>query len=524
MLVCRAATSPCTGGGGPVRWDSGVAQAEVRVNIIMVSSEVQPFSKSGGLADVLGALPPALARRGHRVATVSPRYANLPLDVHVEDTGIVYGFHAGTTRHDVRFLKVRDQGVEHLLLSSTLFDRAGIYGDVHGTFGDNHLRFSILVRAALEAARRVPLFGAVFGEDVVFHVHDWQAALLPVYLDAIYRPLGLFTRTPSVLTIHNLMHQGRYPASDFADLELPPRLMVPGSALDWHGDMSIMRGGIVFADEVTTVSPTYAREITTPHFGNGLHALLRERRDALTGILNGLDVDTWDPAEDELLPATFDAEDLSGKAVCKAALQEELELPVDPEVPLVISIGRLDPQKGMDLMLESIPWLAQEGAQVVVLGSAHRAHRHYEDRLRALERVWPRHVRAWVGFSERMAHVLEAAADLFMMPSLFEPCGLSQLISLRYGAVPVVRYTGGLADTITNYDPLADTGNGWTFDEAQGWAFREALHWALTTWKEHPDAFDRLRRRGMRQDLSWDAAVPEYEAVYARGIERRRRY
>lgn len=494
------------------------------MNIIMVSSEVQPFSKSGGLADVLGALPPALARRGHRVVTVSPRYASVPPDVHVEDTGIVYGFHAGTTRHDVHYLKVREQGVEHLLISNPLFDRAGIYGDVNGTFGDNHLRFSILVRAALEAARRVPLFGEIFGEDVVFHVHDWQAALLPVYLDAIYRPLGLFTRSPSVLTIHNLAHQGRFPDSAFDDLELPPRLMVPGSALHWHGDMSIMRGGIVFADEVTTVSPTYAREITTPHYGNGLHKLLRERRDALTGILNGLDVHTWNPADDPFLPAGFDADDLSGKAVCKAALQEELELPVDPSVPLVASIGRLDPQKGMDLLLESIPWLAQQGAQVVVLGSAHAAHRHYEDRLRALERVWPRNVRAWVGFSERVAHNLEAAADLFMMPSLFEPCGLSQLISLRYGAVPVVRYTGGLADTITNYDPVSNTGNGWTFDAPRSSDFQEALHWALTTWREHPEAFASIRECGMRQDLTWDAAVPQYEAVYERGIERRKRY
>ncbi|MBN2801202.1 MAG: glycogen synthase [Deltaproteobacteria bacterium] len=492
------------------------------MRIVEVSSEIVPFSKSGGLADVVGALSPALVSRGHQVMTVSPWYGRMSGEFSPSDTGHRYRFFAQGQAQEARFLHLERDGVHHVFLDHPYYERRGLYGDQNGTFGDNHLRYALLARAAIEAPRVLPLLGGQpFGQEVLFHVHDWPAALVPVYLDAHYRPMHLYPRAATVLTLHNNMHQGRFPGSTFADLDLPPRLFSP-AGVEWHGDVGFLKGGLLAADELTTVSPTHAREITTPELGFGLDPILRGREDRLHGILNGLDTDTWDPVTDPFLPANFHATDLSGKATCKAALQAELGLPVDGRIPLLASVGRLDPQKGVELLLESIPWIAQAGGQVIVLGSAAAAHRHYEDRLHALARVWPNNLRVQTTFDEGLAHRFSAAADLFVMPSQFEPCGLSQLIALRYGTVPVVRYTGGLADTVENYDPDRNTGTGWTFTPLSGWAFREALHWAMTTWRSHPQVFDQIRQRGMGQDLSWDRSSQAYERVFAKALARRR--
>lgn len=492
------------------------------MRIVQVSSEVVPFSKSGGLADVVGALGPALAAHGHQVMTVSPWYSRHCVQHEPVDTGFRYAFFAQGRHQEARFLHLRREGVDYVFLDHPFFDRRGLYGDPVGTFGDNHLRFSVLAQAALEAPRVLPLLdGEPYGQEVVFHLHDWQSALLPTYLDAHYRPMHLFERAATVLTLHNMAHQGRFPGSAFPELDLPPRLFSP-EAVEWHGDVGFLKAGLLTADLLTTVSPTHAKEITTPEFGFGLDPILRAREAQLSGILNGLDTETWDPVTDPHLPSHFDASDTRGKALCKAALQAELGLPVDGKSPLIASVGRLDPQKGIELLLESIPWAAQNGAQIIVLGSADAAHRHYEERLHALARVWPNHLRVQTRFDEGLAHRFSAAADLFVMPSHFEPCGLSQLIALRYGAVPVVRYTGGLADTVENYDPDRNTGNGWTFSPLTGWALREALHWAMVTWRDYPLVFEQIRRRGMNQDLSWARSSAAYEALYQTALDTRK--
>jgi starch synthase len=489
------------------------------LRIVLVGSEVAPFSKTGGLGDVVGALGPALARRGHRVMTVSPRY---PTVKEAQDTGLVVGVHTAGWVHPVRFFRRREQGVDHVFADHAMFQRSGVYGDANGTYGDNSTRFSVLSRAALEAARRVLLDdGEPLGEDVIFHVHDWPTALVPVLLEGLYRPLGLFPRAPTVLTVHNLMHQGRFPGEVFRDLDLPPRWFgIEG--LEWYGDVGFLKGGLMTADQLTTVSPTYAREITSPEQGFGLDGVLRHRVAELTGILNGIDPLVWDPAADPHLPTHFTASDLAGKAECKAALQKEMGLPVNPAAPLVGTVGRLDPQKGVELLLEAIPALVREfDAQFVVLGSAAAAHAHYEQRLKELAAAFPRNVVAWIGFSEPVAHRIEAGSDLFAMPSLFEPCGLNQMYSMRYGTVPVVRSTGGLADSVEPVDLLRDAGTGFVFGWFDARPFTETLRHALWVWRDRRDAFDRIRVRGMTKDWSWDARMPAYEAVYKRAADKR---
>jgi len=452
------------------------------------------------------------------MVTVSPWYrtGRLPAD----DTGVRLRIGLAGSFNEVAIFRRRIGSVDHLLVAHPMFDRDGLYGDAGGAFGDNHIRFALLCRAALDAVRVVPLPEKPLGEDVIFHANDWQAALVPLYLEALYRPLGLYPRAASVLSLHNPAHQGRLPAPLFEDLELPARWFRP-SALEFHGDLNLLKGGILLADQLTTVSPTFAAEITSPGGGFGLESLLRHRAGDLAGIANGIDTAAWDPATDPALPAHFTADDLTGKAACKAALQEELGLPVMAEVPLLGCVGRLDPQKGVELLLESVPWMVDQGAQVILLGSAAAAHARFEHRARQLEAAYPRSVRAWIGFNEGLSHRVEAGADLFLMPSLFEPCGLNQMYSMRYGTPPIARRTGGLADTVQPYDPSTDSGTGFLFDRATGAAFREAIWRALDVWAVDPAGFQRLRQRGMRQDFSWQRVISAYEGVYERAWARR---
>ncbi|MBX2799085.1 MAG: glycogen synthase [Myxococcales bacterium] len=474
--------------------------------IVHVSSEVAPFSKSGGLADVVDALGRALVDEGHRVLTVSPRYRGVAPDAAATDLHVTATL--GGHPHRAEIVQLNREGVEHFFVDSPLFDREGLYDDHQGPFGDNHLRFALLCQAALHVARRWT------DGDCVLHVHDWQAALVPIYLKGLWQPLGLLTDATTVLSMHNPMHQGRFPAGLFADLELPPRWFSPG-ALEFHGDLCLLKGGVLQAQQISTVSPTFAREILTASGGFGLHDVLASRAVDLTGILNGLDTALWNPATDPHLPASFDSDDLSGKAICKAELQAELGLPVDPDAPLFGSIGRLDPQKGIELVIDSVPWLAEQGAQLVVLGSAAASHRHLEAQLGALEDRYPRHVRAWIGFSEPLAHRIQGAADFFLMPSLFEPCGLTQMSALRYGAPPVVRRTGGLADSVHPADASGQRGTGFVFGPATGSDLREAMWRALAVFGD-PSALEGLRLRGMATDFGWRAVVPDYEALYDR--------
>jgi starch synthase len=471
------------------------------MDICFVASEMTPFSKTGGLADVAGALPVALAGRGHRVLAVTPRYKPVP-EARELDTRI--RVHLFGRDHEVGFFVVERDGVRWVLVDNPCFHRRGIYGDDVGAYPDNLFRYALLTRAAIEVS-------AMLGDRVLFHANDWHTGLLPVYLEALYRPAGRHRQSGVVLGLHNLGHQGSVPADLFAGLDLPPRWY---PLLDMHGRLNPLKAGIVGADALVAVSPTYAKQIQLDH-GFGLEGVLRSRSERLVGVLNGID-DVWNPRADPHIAAAFDADHLDGKASCKAELQRSLGLPVRPDVPLIGLVGRLDPQKGIDLVEQITPWLLSQDVQLVMLGSGAA---RYEAFFRMVEARWPRKARGWVGFSEPMAHKIEAGADIFLMPSRFEPCGLNQMYSMRYGTVPVVHATGGLADTVISADPRHDRGNGWAFREFTAEAFAQAIGWALLTYTRFPKAWAEIQRRGMTTDFSWDHSASLYESIYARVLE-----
>ncbi len=473
------------------------------MNIVFVSSEMTPFSKTGGLADVAGALPPALAERGHQVWAVSPRYRHVPDAVEQPERLYVwlFGMH-----HEVRVFALERDGVRFLLIDHPSFHRPGIYGDAHGPYGDNLFRFALLTRAALELAR--PLDG-----PLVFHANDWHTALLPVFLDALYRPHGLHRGAAVVLGLHNLGHQGSTQPEEFGGLGIDGRFW---TTCEMHGRLNPLKAGIVSADALVAVSPSYSHQIQHDH-GFGLEPLLQLRTERIVGVLNGIDAQ-WDPSTDPHLPATFDASDLSGKAVCKQALQRAMGLPERPDVPLIGLISRLDHQKGIDLVQEIAPWLLEGDVQLMMLGSGAPEFEHF---FREVERRWPHRARGWVGFNEPLAHQIEAASDIFVMPSRFEPCGLNQMYSMRYGTVPVVHATGGLADTVHSFDPATNSGNGWAFRPFTSAAFARALEFAVETYRHHPHTWRRLQHRGMTTDFSWARSAGQYEAIYARALELR---
>lgn len=472
------------------------------MDVVFVASEMAPFSKTGGLADVAGALPVALARRGNRVIAVSPRYNIVPGAV---DSGLVARIRLFGNVHEARLFVLDRDGVRWVLVDNPCFHREGIYGDSKGAYADNLFRYALLSRVALDVATVVPHLDGQRLKRPVFHANDWHTGLLPVYLQAVYKQAGQLHGSRVVLGLHNLGHQGTTRASEFAGLGLP-RSAWP--LVDMHGHLNPLKAGVVTADAMVAVSPTYSRQIQTDQ-GFGLEGLLRERSDRLIGIVNGIG-DEWDPSTDVHLPARFSADDLAGKAVCKASLQRELGLPVR-DVPMFGMVSRLDHQKGVDLVEAITPWLLSNDVQLVMLGSGSSK---YESFFRAAERRWPYQARGWVGFSEPLAHRIEAASDVFLMPSRFEPCGLNQLYSMRYGAVPVVHATGGLADTVTTARPGATDATGWAFRPHSVDAFRESVGWALHTATRFPEAFAQIRANGMRSDWSWDRSAARYEAVY----------
>jgi len=478
------------------------------MDIAWVASEMAPFSKTGGLADVAGALPKALAQRGHRVLAISPRYK--PVEGAV-NSGVKFLVRLFGVEHLVELYVLDRDGVRWVLVDNPCFHREGIYGDSQGAYRDNLFRYALLSRAAIETVRFLHhLDGRPFGDDVVFHANDWHTGLLPVYLQALYQPRGVLRRASVVLGLHNLGHQGTTAADAFGGLEIPGHLW---SVVDMHGHINPLKAGIVASQGLVAVSPTYSRQIQVDQ-GFGLEGLLRERSSDLVGIVNGIGPE-WDPTTDAHLPAHFDRHHLEGKAQCKRSLQADLGLP-QRDVPMVSMVSRLDYQKGIDLIQSITPWLLSNDVQLVMLGSGSP---EYEAFFRMVERRWPRQARGWVGFSEPLAHRIEAAADLFLMPSRFEPCGLNQLYSMRYGTVPIVHATGGLADTVISADTGREDATGWSFRSHSVDAFGRAVQSALHTMKRFPKAFARIRDNGMRRDSSWNRSAESYEAVY-RAVQR----
>ena len=491
-----------SGAGAAIGEDAGDP-----LRVVMVASEAVPFAKTGGLADVTSALSVAVGRLGHQVTLVLPRYRE------AGNVGRSVGRRAITLGPEVHHVELfetaLDGGVRVCLIDCpALYDRDGLYGQDGRDHPDNAVRFGVLVKAALDVAADVAT-----GASVV-HVHDWQAALGAVYL--ALEDAGP-ARPASVLTIHNLGYQGRFPSTCLATIGLDGRPGI-GEAMVHRDGISLLKGGIVFADAVTTVSPRYAKEIVGPELGRGLDPALRARVDGVSGILNGIDVSIWNPQTDEYLPEPFSASDLSGKAAAKRALLERYGFATDPATlgrPLIGMVSRMVPQKGLDLLAAVAEELPTLRATFVVLGTGMP---EYENLWQALAVRWPGCIGARVGFNEELAHLIEAGADMFLMPSRFEPCGLNQMYSLRYGTVPVVRVTGGLADTVEGFDPATGGGTGFTFTEYSGPALMATLRDALEVFGNH-SAWRALQVRGMSQDHSWDVSAQEYARVY-RGVVR----
>ena len=475
-------------------------------SVLIIGSEALPFAKTGGLADVLGALPKALAQLGWRATVALPRYRDVHDGTLVERFPITVG---GVTS-DVGFFEAPiSSGASALLVDvPSLYHRDSIYG-IGADYPDSPRRFAVLVRAALEfAARR--------GGPTLVHAHDWQAGLAPVYLKTLYAAHPVLGGTPSVMTIHNLAYQGTAAADWLPRLDLPWDLLTV-EQLEYWGGISLLKGGINSADLVTTVSPRYAEEIQTPEFGAGFDGILRRRRDVLTGILNGIDTEEWDPACDVFLPARFTAEDLNGKAVCKRAALEAYGLTLDDATmgrPLVGLISRMVDQKGFDLIEAVAGDLPGLDASFVVLGTGDPRYQRMWETLAAAH---PDRIGARIGFDERLAHLIEAGADLFLMPSRFEPCGLNQMYSLRYGTVPVVRAVGGLADTVHDVTPRSKLSNGFVFQEYTGEAMLGALKRALALYGDRR-RWRALQAAGMQADHSWDRSAREYVKIYERAI------
>ena len=459
--------------------------------ILMVTSEAAPFAKTGGLADVLGALPPALAKIGEEVAVIMPRYGSVPL-TGAELILPVMPLTVGPRSFTAALYQIQREGVRYLLVDCPpLFVRAGIYNEWGAEYLDNHIRFAALNVAALEIAREV------FPTDI-FHAHDWPAGLLAPYLAAD----PALPRAKCVFTIHNLGYQGNFPGYLLADLGLSSALFNP-QGLEFWGEVSFIKAGIVWADAITTVSPTYAKEIQTPEFGHGLDGVLRDRADKITGILNGVDYEEWNPETDPHLVDHFSAKDLSGKRVAKRALLKALKLLPDMKRPLIGIVSRFASQKGFDLVEAIAPELAKMDLALAVLGSGDT---NVEKMFLSLAAAHPEKFAVRIGYDNQLAHRIEAGADMFLMPSHYEPCGLNQMYSLRYGTVPIVRATGGLDDTV-------DETTGFKFREYTPEALLGAINEARAAWQNRDRWLERMRR-GMAKDFSWDAAAAGYQRLY----------
>jgi starch synthase len=459
------------------------------MKILHVSSEVAPHSKTGGLADVLGALPKALRALGFDVKVVTPRYRSVDVTGFARwPSPLTVPLGAESVEVDV----LERDGVV-LIDHPPSFDRAGLYGESGHDYPDNARRFAILGAAALAAYR-------ARGESPdILHGHDWQAGPAMIYAREIKR----------VFTIHNLAYQGLFAPALVEALGFGAELYHPGG-LEYWGQASLLKAGIVLADKITTVSPGYAKEIQTEEQGFGLDGLLRAHAERLVGILNGCDYDVWSPEKDPHLPARYSAAHLDGKRQCKAALQRELGLPERADTPLAGSISRLVEQKGFDLVAQALPGILGGDAQYVVLGTGQP---HLEAALTALQQQYPDKLAVRIGYDEALAHRIEAGCDLYVMPSRFEPCGLNQMYSLRYGTPPIVRATGGLDDTIHDFDAASSTGTGFKFGAYSASALGEAWRRALLAYFSGA-AFDALVRRGMAQDFSWAVSARRYASLY----------
>ncbi len=492
------------------------------MNILFATAEAVPFCKTGGLGDVCGSLPRELYKLGHRTAVILPAFrqiyqAGLP----IESTGISFEIPIGQKRVGCQILEshLPDSAVPvYFIENHDYFDRPQMYGENGEDYRDNCERFVFYCRAVLEAIVELDL------ETDLIHCNDWCSGLIPVYLKTLFHERPPFDQMASLYTIHNLAYQGNFWHWDMVLTGIDWKYF-NYHQMEFFGNLSFMKSAIAFADSVSTVSPTYAKEILRPPLSCGMEGALQQRRTDLSGIINGADYDEWNPAIDEYLgPNTYDAENfITGKAACKQALQREMCLPVDASVPLIAAVGRLADQKGFDLIARVMQqWAAEKrNAQWVILGTGEPRYHQVLGQLAAEnhDRIAVR-----LEFSNEWAHRIEAGADIFVMPSQYEPCGLNQLYSLKYGTVPVVRATGGLADTVvdTNPDTLGNgTATGFSFNEYTALALGDALQRACGTYAD-PSTWQKLIATGMRQDWSWYSSARKYSELYEKTLSKAR--
>lgn len=485
------------------------------MNILLVTSESVPYIKTGGLGDVSGNLAEYLSLHGHDVnlvlplySTISPKAYNLKLAVpmlHVQMGDAVLSCQVWKAERN-------DHLNVYFIEHNEYFDRNPIYDDGKNAYFDNGIRYAFLSKASLELSRAIG-----FKPDIV-QCNDWQTALISYYLKTWRWGDNFFQDTASVLIIHNLGYQGQCDASFSKFIGLNWMQMRP-EEFESLGAINLLKGGIFYSDQVVTVSPTYAKEILTEPGGCGLSTFLNRRKDDLSGILNGMDTDEWNPETDPFIPHTFSAKNLSGKAVCKADLQDRFYLKKDPAVPVFGMVGRLASQKGLDLLQARIHELLQHDIQLVLLGSGDpELAQFFGD----LPKSYPGKVGSYIGFKPYLSHIIEAGSDFFIMPSRYEPCGLNQMYSLAYGTLPIVRGTGGLNDTVENYDQEKGTGTGFVFKDAHPEALKNTILWALDTWRNRPDHIELLKQNAMSQSFTWERSVKSYEKVFKKALQRRR--
>ena len=469
------------------------------MNIVQISSEVVPFAKTGGLADVAGALPLAIAKEGHTVSVILPYYttkispkkhkirpSNTTLKVSIENREVVGEVFTCKMAHNV---------TAFLIKQDHYFGRPELYQTAEGDYPDNAERFIFFSRAALQlSAQLMP--------DII-HLHDWQSAMAAVYLKSIYKNTKGLANTKTLLTIHNLGYQGLFPPLEMGKTGLGWEYFT-FDKLEFYGKLNFLKGGIAFADAISTVSKKYAQEILTPEFGCGLEGTLAFRKNLLHGIVNGIDYHEWNPQTDEFLPKQFTPKDLSGKAVCKEHLQKTYKLSVKPNTPLIGIISRLASQKGFDLIEAIMPELMKQDVQIVILGTGEKK---YHEMLLNVARDYPEKMGVKIAFDNALAHQIEAGSDMFLMPSRYEPCGLNQMISLKYGTIPIVRATGGLDDTITHKT------NGFKFSAYEPGALLACTGEALAAYKNKP-VWNNMVQTAFANDFSWNASAREYIELY----------
>jgi starch synthase len=487
------------------------------VNILLATSEAVPFAKTGGLADVCGALPMALAQLGHSASVILPayrqtRYCGQP----IEPLGIDFIVPIGSkmvTGHLLRSTMPGGKVPVYLVQQDQYYDRDELYNVDGKDYIDNCERFVFFSRAVLEAIRLLNL------PVDVLHVNDWQTGLIPAYLKIEYRSVPRYARIASLLTVHNLSYQGQFWHWDMLLTGLDWKYF-NWHQMEFHGNLNLLKTGMVFCDSINTVSPRYAQEIQSSPLGCGLEGVLQYRRNVLSGILNGIDPNEWDPNHDPHLAANYNADTMSiGKPLCKAALQKELGLPQEPNAPLIGIVGRLTDQKGFDLVADVMQrWVQTSDVQWAILGTGQPK---YHKILETLADRFPQRVALRLEFSNPLAHRIEAGADIFLMPSRFEPCGLNQLYSLRYGTVPLVRATGGLADTIVGFESQSPSpaANGFVFQEYSALALSESLRQACDAYRR-PEVWQKLVAVGMDQDWSWARSARQYIELYQKTMER----